>query len=128
MRRKPPFPPATIIPHPASTPTQPPYELGEPGRDLWGRIQHEYRIEDAAGIELLAQACRAADRVYDLASIIAKDGATIDTKYGLREHPLLKSELAARSFIVRTLEKLGLNLEPVRPIGRPAYGRGRHVD
>jgi hypothetical protein len=31
--------------------------------------------------------------------------------------------LANRAFIVRTLVRLGLNFEPVRPsVGRPSYG------
>ena len=36
-----------------------------------------------------------------------------------REHPLLKHEVAARAFTVRTIEKLGLNFEPVKSVGRP---------
>ena len=38
-----------------------------------------------------------------------------------REHPLLKHQLATRSFIVRSLHRLGLDIEPARhEIGRPA--------
>ena len=39
--------------------------------------------------------------------------------------PLLKHELAARAFVVRTLARLGLDLEPVRAgPGRPPGARG----
>jgi hypothetical protein len=38
----------------------------------------------------------------------------------MREHPGLKHELAARSFVVRTLARLGLDVEAIKPVGRPA--------
>ena len=54
-------------------------------------------------------------------STIARDGPTIRTKAGLKDHPLLRHELAAQSFIVRSLHRLGLDIEPARhEIGRPA--------
>ena len=79
------------------------------------------------GIELLAQACAATDRVEALAAQINEDGEVIRTKGGLRVHPAIKDELALRSFIARTLQRLGLNLETVKPVGRPggAGWRGR---
>jgi hypothetical protein len=40
-------------------------------------------------------------------------------------HPALKEQLAHRSFIVRTLRALGLNLEPVRSVGRPTAWQKR---
>jgi hypothetical protein len=33
--------------------------------------------------------------------------------------PAVKDELACRAFVVRTLERLGLNVEGVKPVGRP---------
>jgi hypothetical protein len=46
---------------------------------------------------------------------------TIRSKSGIREHPLLKHQLATRSFIVRSLHRLSLDIEPARhEIGRPA--------
>jgi len=41
------------------------------------------------------------------------------TKNGMREHPLFKMELQNRAFVCRSLARLGLNLEVVKPIGRP---------
>jgi hypothetical protein len=88
-----------------------------------------YHIEDVGGIELLAQACAAADRAEALATIIAEDGETIKGKNGLRAHPCLKDELAARSFVVRTLARLGITTEAIKPMGRPASGYGvTHAD
>jgi hypothetical protein len=44
---------------------------------------------------------------------------------GMREHPALKQELAARNFCARMLRMLGLHQEPLhsRP-GRPGSGLG----
>jgi hypothetical protein len=46
----------------------------------------------------------------------------IRTKTGLKAHPALRDELAARAFIVRTLERLGITIEAVKRVGRPGYG------
>jgi hypothetical protein len=57
--------------------------------------------------------------------------ATAKAKFrvaGPRDHPLLKHELAARSFVVRTLQRLGLNMEAVKPTGRPPHGIGWQPD
>jgi hypothetical protein len=91
-------------------------------------IQSEYKIHDAAGRELLALACEAADRVGRLAEKIDADGEVIETKNGPKVHPAVKEELAGRQFICRTLERLGLNLEAVKPIGRPTKWRKQEDD
>jgi len=67
----------------------------------------------------LAQACSALDRAEECAGHIASDGVVIRGKTGLKEHPLLKHEIAARSFVVRTLSRLGLDVEAIKPMGRP---------
>jgi hypothetical protein len=103
----------------------PPRPLGEPGRALWDRVQGEYGIEDIGGIELLAAACSTLDRAEELSAIIADDGAVIRSDSGVpRAHPAVKDELACRAFVVRTLERLGLNIEAVKPVGRPPRPSG----
>ena len=97
-----------------STALKPPRKLGNLGSSLWESLQREYVISGAAGIELLMQACEAADRIGRLSEQIDKDGEVIQSKSGPRIHPCVKEELACRGFIVRTLQALGLNLEPVR--------------
>ena len=118
--RKP--PPLTVIGKTAQNGPNPLRKLGAAGESLWFRIQSEYRIEDVGGIELLMQCCLAADRADELAAIIDQDGARIVTKTGIKEHPLLKHELAARAFICRTLQRLGVTSEPLKSIGRPPRG------
>jgi hypothetical protein len=116
-------PPLTLI-DPASTGISPPRKLGEHGLSLWNSVQNAYRVDDAGGIELLAQACAAADRVEALAERITADGEVIHSRAGPKAHPALRDELAGRAFIVRTLERLGLNVETVKPLGRPSKGWG----
>ena len=110
---------------PTTTSVSPPRKLGDLGLSLWQSIQDEYKIDDAAGRELLAQACECADRIGRLAAKIDADGEVIETENGPKVHPAIKEELAGRNFIVKTLQKLGLNLEPVRTVGRPTSWQKR---
>jgi hypothetical protein len=87
---------------------------------LWTDITAAYELNDRASSEALFQACCAADRAAACRVQIDQDGEVIKGKGGVRDHPLLKHELAARAFVVRTLGRLGLDLEPVRAgPGRP---------
>ena len=103
---------------------EPPGQLGSPGLNLWRRIQTEYRVVDSGGVELLFQICGAADRLAEVCDAISRDGVVIATKNGLKSHPALRDEVALRSFIARSLARMGLNLEPLRSPGRPASGIG----
>jgi hypothetical protein len=94
------------------------------GMALWRRVYADYRIEDVGGIELLSQACATVDLVEALSARIAKDGEVIYVKGIPRAHPAQKEALACRGFIVRTLNRLGLNVETVKPVGRPSGGIG----
>jgi hypothetical protein len=109
----------TLI-NPAATGVSPPRKLGQHGLSLWNSVQTAYRIDDVGGIELLAQACAASDRVEALAERISADGEVVNTRAGPKAHPALRDELAGRAFIVRTLERLGLNVETIKPVGRPS--------
>jgi len=101
-----------------------PRKLGRYGGQLWKTVMNEYQIDDAGGVEMLASACQALDRAERCREAIDDDGVMIRIKGGHREHPLLKHELAARSFVVRTLQRLGLNLEAIRSPGRPPSAHG----
>jgi len=123
-------PPMTVVDR-GSTGIEPPRPLGLHGRALWNSVQAAYRIDDVGGIELLAQACAAADRVEALAERISADGEVIHVRGGVRSHPALRDELQGRAFIVRTIERLGLNLETIKPVGHPpgpAWRGGRDAD
>jgi hypothetical protein len=109
----------TLVDEATPTVQTPPATLGKTGKTLWQSIMSEYRIEDAGGKEMLKQICEAADNVAEYSAIIADDGAVIRTKTGPRDHPLVKHALAARSFVVRSLHRLGLDVEPIGRVGRP---------
>jgi hypothetical protein len=80
----------------------------------------EYEISDSGGTEMLQQACSALDRAENLRLEIDRDGEVIRTRSGVKDHPALKHELACRAFVVRTLARLGLNFEAIKPsVGRP---------
>jgi Phage terminase, small subunit len=123
-------PPFAIVDAPPVTPPAPPRALGPTGQDLWARVQAEFVIGDVGGVELLAQACEAADLVQELADCVAREGKTLQTKTGLRAHPALRDMLSARAFVVTTLRRLGVTDEPVGRVGRPSGSRwrGRDVD
>jgi hypothetical protein len=117
-----------VVENPVRTGISPPRKQGEHGTALWTAVNAEYNISDSGGIQLLYQACAAAQRAEDLAAIIAEDGEVIHTKNGMKAHPCLKDELAARSFVVRTLSRLGITTENVKPVGRPSQGFGWQGD
>jgi hypothetical protein len=103
---------------------QPARPLGEHGAKLWRRATAEYNIDDVAGVEMLTQACQTLDRAEALAACIEADGEIVRTPQGIKAHPAIREELSCRGFIVRTLQKLGLNFEPLHQnVGRPP-GRG----
>ena len=105
----------------------PPATLGQAGAKLWQRIQSEFRVDDAPGAATLEEICAAADRLAEYAEVISRDGAVIRSKTGvMRDHPLLKIELATRAFITRASHRLNLDVEAPRDtVGRPpGFNRG----
>jgi hypothetical protein len=97
----------------------PPRKLGQCGTRLWNGVQAEYKIHDVGGIELLALACQSLDRAESLREQIDRDGELITTKHGLKDNPCLKHELSNRAFVARTLSRLGITEESLKPMGRP---------
>jgi hypothetical protein len=111
-----------IDPEPRPNALAPPATLGDSGRALWNAIHADFEITDAAGLAMLTEICIETDRCAEYAEAIARDGAVIRTKNGPKDHPLLKHEIASRSFVVRSLHRLGLDVivpraEPGRPAG-----------
>ena len=123
-------PPASPLPYAVATMLEPPAVpdgLGESGQKLFSAVMAQYNITDAGGRELLKQAAQAADRCERLRKIINTDGEIVQGKDGApaKEHPLLRSEVAMKSFLTRTLARLNLDMEPMRPgSGRPSGRSG----
>src|SRR5262245_45368976 len=100
---------------------QPPPNLGTSGANCWKRIMNQYEILDAGGLELLSQLCLALDDLDSTSATIERDGLLVRGRNGLKENPLLRHQLGLRSFISRTIARLGLDVEPIRPTsGRPS--------
>jgi P27 family predicted phage terminase small subunit len=117
VRKKPPL---SLVTDQSSTEPQPPRKLREYGRSLWDRIQSEYSVADSGGLEMLQLACEALDRIAALREQIDRDGEVIRVRGMIKDHPALKHVEAAEAFIVRTLSRMGLNYEAVKPsVGRP---------
>jgi hypothetical protein len=76
----------------------PPRTLGSHGQQLWTQ-------------------CELLERVSRLREEIDRDGEIIRTKSGPRVHPGINQETHLRTAIGKMLERLGLNLEPVKPHG-----------
>jgi hypothetical protein len=99
----------------------PPDGLAEAGARLWRSVVAEHEIKDVASRETLYQICVAADRAVECKAQIDREGPSVKTNSGLfKEHPLLKMELAQRSFVVKGLHRLGIMGK--NPVGRPATG------
>jgi hypothetical protein len=116
-------PPLSLV-SPDANRIAPPRPLDSHGAALWDRVMAAYSITDEGGIELLAQACAALDRAEALREAIDRDGEVIRARSGPKVHPACKDELACRAFVVRTLERLGLNVEAVKSPGRPTNPHG----
>jgi hypothetical protein len=121
MPRKPTAPKLSVVaPQPAPEHPAPPGKLGETGMALWRAVVANCAFDDPGSIEILYQAAAAADRAEACRRIVDQDGELIRTKAGTRSHPLLRDELNNRTFVVRSLARLGLDLEPLRSgPGRP---------
>jgi hypothetical protein len=87
---------------------------------LWQAVQIEYGIQDRGGIEMLLVGCQALDRAERLRVQIDADGEVIRLRNGaVRAHPAIRDETGCRAQVMRALEKLGLNYEVVKAVGRP---------
>jgi hypothetical protein len=117
MTKKPPI--LKVVKSSSSNVTPPTRKLGRHGTVFWNTAMSEYQIADSGGLEILQQICNAIDRAESLAEQIDKDGEMIVVKGQLRPHPLLRDELANRAFVCRGLQRLGLNIEAIKPVGRP---------
>jgi hypothetical protein len=104
-------------------PREPPAGLGEAGSKLWNDLHRDYEIIDASGLEMLRQICCTVDRVAEYSATIERDGPMLKTRAGVKDHPLIRHVQTGRSFIVRSLHKLGLDIiEPRSELGRPSGG------
>jgi P27 family predicted phage terminase small subunit len=116
--------PELSIVSPVTTVISPPRKLGKHGRALWDAIQAEYGISDRAGIELLAQACEELEQIEGLTEEISRDGRVIRSRNGVRAHPAIRDVRQGRAVFAKLLKELGVTIESLKTMGRPAQGLG----
>jgi hypothetical protein len=105
------------------SPLEPTRKLGKEGQRLWTRIAGAYDLSDEGGRELLTLAGEAIDRAEDMKRAIDKAGLLIPNGSGvLRDNPLIRHEMGARAQAAKMLMRLGLDVEPLRSVGRPGHG------
>ena len=123
MATKPAKAPARVVRLTRPQLPRPPRPLGPHGLSLWTEIVRNYEFSDPASIECLFQGCSAVERAERCRQQIDEQGEMIQGKDGMRSHPLLRDELQNRAFALRALANLGLDLEPIKGMGRPAGAR-----
>ena len=120
MTRKAGPPALSIVGSPDAISAQPLCPLGEHGRCLWEQVTAQYDVSDPSGIAMLTQACIMLDRAATLSTVIADEGELIRTARSVKVNPAIAAELSCRNSMIRALQKLGLNYEPLRTApGRP---------
>jgi hypothetical protein len=97
-----------------------PAHLGDARRELWTGIQGSYGITDPGGLALLQTAAEASDRIASVRAQIDQQGELLVIKGVPRVNPLCAVERDQRAALIRALNELHLDLEPVRDRpGRP---------
>jgi hypothetical protein len=110
-----------------STFDEPPRPLGDLGRDLWNAIRLNYTPTDYIDAELLYQACAASERAESCRQLIEREGEVITTSSGcMKDHPLLKHELANRAFAARALCRIIADAETEHD-SRPGHVKRRET-
>lgn len=105
----------------AKNTTRPPAHLRPDGRRLWIDLAAEYHITDAGGLALLTTACECLDRMRAAQASIAKDGELVTDRYGAPKlNPACGLEKDARAGFLAAVKALRLDVEPPKPVGRPA--------
>jgi phage terminase small subunit len=99
---------------------RPPDHLSTPARRLWLQLITDFVVEDAAGRVLLTEALVAWDRCEQARALIEKEGSIVRDRFGQPiPHPGVKIERDSRAQFLAALKQLNLDVQPVRPVGRP---------
>jgi phage terminase small subunit len=91
--------------------TTAPKHLKTIGRVLFNSVTRDYDLQ-SHHIALLTLACEARDRAEEARAAIAKDGAYVDGRYGLKAHPAIAVERDSRLAFGRLLRQLDLEDVP----------------
>ena len=73
-----------------------------------------------AGADLWRRICRDFDTAEAMRDLIDHVGEGSISETGVvRSNPMVKDELQLRAFVAKTLERLGVNQEPTKAVGKP---------
>src|SRR4051794_2498715 len=91
-------------------PPEPPKHLSPATKEWWREIVRNFELE-SHHLQLLVLASEARDRCEEARAQIAKDGAYVSGRYGLRAHPAVAVERDSRLAFARLLRELDLDAE-----------------
>jgi P27 family predicted phage terminase small subunit len=90
---------------------KPPAHLSEDAKEKWRKIFAEIEI-DTAAVLLLDTMMEAWDRMQQARAAIAKDGATVAGRFGLKASPWISIERDAGATVTRCWRLLGFDQAP----------------
>lgn len=99
---------------------RPPKHLSREAKGWWNRLLEEYDLADEC-LLLLESALEAFDRMREAQVLLKAEGLVVKDRFDQsRPHPAAAIEVAAKGVMLRNIKALGLDLEPIGPIGRPS--------
>ncbi len=85
------------------------------------QVREDYGICDAPGLALLDQAALALHRAEQARALLAAEGLVLRDRFGqIKPHPANVIVRDAEASFRAALKDLQLDLEPAKPVGRPA--------
>jgi hypothetical protein len=91
----------------------PPADLSVRARAFYLRMVADFEIDDAPGVELLLEACRALDRADQARAVLDVEGVVVIDRYEQRKpHPAAAIENSSRITFARLLRELNVSDEP----------------
>jgi len=100
-----------------------PAGLSAEAQHLWSQTIEQFEIDDAASLTVLANGCRALDRLRAAEKTLREVGTIYMDRFGTpHSHPCVLQVRDENQTLQRCLKTLGLDLSPVNEIGRPPEG------
>lgn len=104
----------------SSSAPRPPSGLKKTGRELWTAVLTDYELTEPE-TAVLREACRTADSIDNLQTVVDQDGPMSESSQGVRVHPALVELRQQRIALARLFTALHIPLgdDTGRTQGRP---------